>query len=59
MNKKTIEMVKNNPPSLPKKFEEDIKERLCNNYAFAMRSLIRTVFTVLLAKNITSDRQTD
>lgn len=35
MNKKTIEMVKHNPPSLPQKFEEDIKERLCNNYAFA------------------------
>lgn len=28
-------MVKNNPPSLPRTFEEDIKERLCNNYAFA------------------------
>lgn len=35
MNKKTIEMIKNNPPSLPRTFEEDIKERLCNNYAFA------------------------
>lgn len=35
MNKRTIEMVKNNPPSLPRTFEEDIKKRLCNNYAFA------------------------
>lgn len=35
MNKRTIEMVKHNPPSLPRTFEEDIKERLCNNYAFA------------------------
>lgn len=35
MNKRTIEMVKHNPPSLPRTFEEDIKKRLCNNYAFA------------------------
>ena len=38
MNKKTIEMVKNNPPSLPRTFEEDIKKELCNNYAFANRN---------------------
>ena len=35
MNKKTIEMVIHNPPALPRTFEKDIKERLCNNYAFA------------------------
>lgn len=38
MNKKTIEMVKHNPPSLPQTFEEDIKKELCNNYAFADRN---------------------
>lgn len=35
MNKRTIEMVKNNPPSLPRTFEDDLKKELCNNYAFA------------------------
>lgn len=35
MNKKTIEMVMHNPPTLPRTFEEDIKKELCNNYAFA------------------------
>lgn len=35
MNKKTIEMVMHNPPTLPRTFEADIKKELCNNYAFA------------------------
>lgn len=34
MNKRTIEMVMHNPPTLPRTFEDDLKKELCNNYAF-------------------------
>lgn len=35
MDKRTIEMVMHNPPTLPRTFEDDLKKELCNNYAFA------------------------